>query len=215
MKKAIIITMLLITVFASSIEANINDGQVVNLWNEITSATSLGGIPISIQHDGTPNAWVLNGNQVVVTTALMSLLKTEAEMFGVLAHEAGHIKHGHYQEKVTSAVTINIVGGLLGAAFGGKGYDQLLHTAVDLGTGLGNAGVSRECEVEADDFAVDLAFQLDKNPWGIHSAIHRFIAHGGKIQPSGFNSHPPDDRRLLRISNRIHERDSSTVIPEL
>ena len=167
-------------------------------------------LPLTIEHKDAPNAWVTNGKSVTVTTGLMNLLQREEEMFGVLSHEAGHAKLGHYGSTVTSSIGIGVAGLLLNQVFGGGALGEL---AVNVGANLATAGISREMEVEADDFAVDLAFKGGKDPTGIYTALERMSKYGGKLEPSGFNSHPPDDRRLQRMRNRIRERDPSIVIP--
>ncbi|MDR1944032.1 MAG: M48 family metalloprotease, partial [Synergistaceae bacterium] len=182
-------------------DAGIGEEAVRKAWHEVSKIAEMEPLPLSIENNSVPNAWVTNGKSVTVTTGLMNLLAREEEMFGVLSHEAGHAKLNHYQSAVTSSVGIGIVGLLLGKAVGSNVVGEL---AVNVGSNLASAGFSREKEVEADDFAVDIAFKGGKDPTGIYTALARLAQYGGKLQPSGFNSHPPDDRRLLHVKNRIH-----------
>ena len=192
--------------------AAVTEEMVRRAWNEVVKIAGMKPLPLFIEKNAAPNAWVTNGKSVTVTTGLMNLLAREEEIFGVLSHEAGHAKLNHYASAVTSKVGIGVAGILLDKAIGGGVVGDL---AVALGSNLASAGFSREKEVEADDFAVDLAFKGGKDPTGIYTALERLAYYGGKLQPSGFNSHPPDDRRLLHVKNRIHAYDSAITIPEV
>ncbi|MBS0288350.1 MAG: M48 family metallopeptidase, partial [Proteobacteria bacterium] len=44
---------------------------------------------------GEPNAFALPGGIIVVTTGMLQLLNSEAELVGILGHEKGHIDLGH------------------------------------------------------------------------------------------------------------------------
>ena len=107
---------------------------------------------------------------------------------------------------------LNVASMLLSRALGGGTVGEI---AAGVGSNLASAGISREKEVEADDFAVDLAFKVGHDPTGIYTALKRLALRGGKLQPSGFNSHPPDDRRLQHVRNRILDKDPGVKIPEV
>ncbi|MDR0651879.1 MAG: M48 family metalloprotease [Synergistaceae bacterium] len=192
--------------------AAVTEEMVRRAWNEVVKIAEMKPLPLSIENNEVPNAWVTNGKSVTVTTGLMNLLAREEEIFGVLSHEAGHAKLNHYTSAVTSNVGVAVAGILLDKAIGGGIVGDL---AIAVGSNLATAGFSREKEVEADDFAVDLAFKGGKDPTGIYTALERLANSGGKLQPSGFNSHPPDDRRLLHVKNRIHARDPNIKITEV
>ena len=209
---AVIVAVVILAVSASPSGAAITEEMVRKAWHEVVKIADMELLPLTIENKDVPNAWVTNGKSVTVTTGLMNLLQREAEIFGVLSHEAGHAKLNHYESAVTSSIGIGVAGLLLGKVIGGGAVGEL---AVNVGSNLATAGISREKEVEADDFAVDLAFKGGHDPTGLYTAMQRLSNYGNKLEPSGFNSHPPDDRRLLRIRNRIHERDPSIVIPEV
>lgn len=190
--------------------AAITEAQVREAWEDVCRIAEMQTLPMTISNDKVPNAWVTAGKSVTVTTGLMNLLVREEEIFGVLSHEAGHAKLKHYEGRVQNNVGISIAALLLGKALGDN---SLGNTAVGVGAGLATAGYSREQEVAADDFAVDLAFKGGKDPTGIYTALERLSLYGGKSAPSGFSSHPPDDRRLRRVKERILSRNPHIVFP--
>jgi len=199
-------------IFTRASEAAITEEQVKQAWKDVCALAEMQELPLSFEKDKVPNAWVTAGKSVTVTTGLMSLLVREEEMFGVLSHEAGHAKLKHHESRVQNNVGVNIAAILLGRALGGN---SLGNVAVDVGAGLATAGYSREQEVAADDFAIDLAFKGGKDPTGIYNALQRLSLYGGKNTPSGFNSHPPDDRRLKHARDRILAKNPNIVITEV
>lgn len=211
-RKLKIIALLVVAcgVFSGAAEAALTHNDAHEVWGKVAAATELTSMPFDVKEDKVPNAWVTNGSSVTVTTGLLKLLDTKDELYGVFAHEAGHVKLNHYQNTVNKNVGLSIGAAILGNILGGG----LGGAAVNVGANLAAAGFSREQEVAADDFAVKLAHDNKENPAGLYSAMQRISAFGGKTQPSGFNSHPPDDRRLLHIKNEILKYDPNAKIPD-
>lgn len=211
-KKLKIIALLVIagSAFSVTAEAALSSSDAHEVWGKVAAATNLTSMPFEVKEEKVPNAWVTNGSSVTVTTGLLKLLETKDELYGVFAHEAGHVKLNHYQSTVNKNVGLSIGAAVLGNILGGG----LGGAAVNVGANLAAAGFSREQEVAADDFAVKLAHENKENPVGLYAAMQRISASGGKLQPSGFNSHPPDDRRLLHIKNEILKYDPDAKIPE-
>ena len=191
--------------------ADISERMVRAAWRDVSRIAEMDELPLEIKNDKVPNAWVTAGKSVTVTTGLMSLLQREEEIFGVLSHEAGHAKLKHYEKRVNNAAGIGLLAAILGSALDSSIGD----VAVGVGANLATAGFSREQEVAADDFAVDLAFKGAKDPTGIYTALERLANYGGASQPSGFNSHPPDERRLHHVKERILASAPNTVFPKV
>lgn len=61
----------------------------------------------------TVNAFALPGGQIFITEALLSRLKTEGQLAGVLGHETGHVLGRHSAERMAKA---ELAQGLAGAA---------------------------------------------------------------------------------------------------
>jgi putative metalloprotease len=208
---AALLALTLVLIFHSPAAAYITENDVRTAWDDVCRVAGIDPLPMSIKDEKAPNAWVTAGESVTVTTGLMSLLERQEEIFGVLSHEAGHAVLKHYEGRVGNAVGVSIAALLLGKALGNNKIGNL---AAGVGADLATAGYSREQEVAADDFAVDLAFKGGKDPSGIYTSLER-LALVGKTEPSGFSSHPPDDRRLRHVKERILSRDPDIVIPEV
>lgn len=205
-----ILTAVIVVTAAMPANAKLSHDDAKEVWGKIANATDLTSLPFSIKEEKAPNAWVANGNSVTVTTGLLDLLDEQKELYGVLSHEAGHAKLGHYEKTVTRHTGLSILGAVLSNVLG----SGLADVAVGVGSNLAAAGWSREQEVAADDYAVHLAYNNGEDPVGLYAAMQKISAYSGKLEPSGFNSHPPDDRRLLHIKNEILALDPYANFPD-
>jgi len=65
--------------------------------------------------------------------------------------------------------------------------------------------MSREKEVEADDYGIRVSVVAGYSPNGLLSAMKKMRDAGFSTSPSGFNSHPPTERRLSRLFAQTEE----------
>ena len=193
---------LFIALCALPASASISPSRANAVWESVARPTELTSLPFYVKKDSSPNAWVTNDKSVTVTTSLLNLLQSEDELYCVFAHEAGHVKLKHIAKARSRAVGLSIASLLLGELID----SDLGSAAVNVGANLANSGWSRAQEIEADDYAVQLAVEHGVDPVGMYRAIARLSAVN-KTEPSGFNSHPPDERRMLHIKNTILELD--------
>ncbi len=188
---------LLVSFAASPMFAAIKPGAVPPIWDRLTRTAGIQDAgPLNIETKKEPNAWVsFSGNKYSAhaTTGLLETLKNEQELAGVLAHEIGHIKLGHYNESINRSLLWMLLYKALGEKKVG-GVDVL-----GAGIVLAEAGFSREQEIEADDYGVHLAAKAGYDPWGLYNAFNSMKKAGYKTSPSGFNSHPPTERRMIHV----------------
>ena len=174
------------------------------VWERISQAAGLRPTPLQLDPSNQINAWVKfqsrTNYQVFVTQGLLNILEHPGELAGVLGHEAAHITQGHY----TATVGRNLGIGLLASLLDNSG-NRLLRTVGTGGLLLAHAGFSREQEVEADDVGAIISQRAGFGAWGLHNAMVRMRQHGVVTQRSGFNSHPPTDRRLERMARHATE----------
>lgn len=95
------------------------------------------------------NAFALPGGYIYVTTGLMTIANSEAELGSVLGHEIGHVTAHHTAERYSSTVLTQLGFGFLNMATGGIGQDLLSSGATAL-----LAGFSQDQEAEADTLGV-------------------------------------------------------------
>lgn len=86
-----ILLCLSLSAFADAVEA-FNNQHVQNVYNRLLRATGVKPLPIYVL-SGVLNRCSLsctNGQRIVVTTELLSLVKNEDELAGVIGHEMAH-----------------------------------------------------------------------------------------------------------------------------
>lgn len=191
--------------------ASLTPADASAVWRRVERDANLPKMPFSVKEDKVPNAWVKNGESVTVTTKLLDLLDNKTELYGIFAHEAGHICLGHYEKLVSRNAGVGALALVLGKIFD----SEFVNIAASVGSGLALAGFSREQEVQADDFSVRLSFNHGSDPAGLYHALQRIVKFGGETQPSGFNSHPPDERRLYHIKKEILKLDPNAKVEDI
>lgn len=206
MKRKIFLVLAAVFMICDSSLAAISNEVVDAAWKRIARADGFRVIPITYEQNDSPNAWVKFKSQknfsVHVTTGLMRILNHEDEIAGVLGHEIGHVKLGHYSKGVGRNVGWAILGGLLGRAAGGGLAGAAAKTAGSVAINLAESGFSREQEVEADDYGTELLVKAGYPSDGLYRAMKAFKDNNIITQPDGFNSHPPTERRLIHLREK-------------
>ena len=203
--------------------AQIKVSTTYSKWSKVPSSTRMTGAQMARQildGNGCENVRIerISGKLTDHYDPENGVLRLSSEVYssdsvaalGVAAHEAGHAKLGHYENTVNRAAGLGIASAILGNLLGGG----IGSTAANVGANLAYAGWSREQEVEADDYSVHLAYSKGEDPVGLYSAMLKLSNNGGRTQPSGFNSHPPDERRLLHIRNEILSIKPNAKFPD-
>ena len=159
---------------------------------------------IVLDTDGV-NAYAAPGGLIHITRGALGLIKTEAELAGVLGHEITHVtaKHTVSAIKQSAATTIGTdlaadrAGGLAGSAIkrlGGAGFNMLY-----------NGAFSRDDEMESDKVGIALASKVGYAPGGMIGVLTK-IADRNKDQkePNGwFASHPQIKERIEAMEKQI------------
>ena len=209
MSRKFLCSALLMIIMCTCSEAAITKTTVQKAWNKIAKADGFKTIAITYEKDKSPNAWVKfkssSNFSVHVTEGLMQILDSEDQIAGVLGHEIGHVRLGHYskgvQVSVGAAVGKTVAKNVLGHFFGSIGQ-AIGSIGVDVAANLAEAGFSREQEVEADDYGTALLVKAGYPSDGLYRAMKAFQDNKLITQPSGFNSHPPTERRLKHLKEK-------------
>ena len=205
--RKILTALMILSLYCSCSYAEISSAVVESAWRRIARADGFKEVPIHYEDKDSPNAWVkfksTNNYSVHVTKGLMKILNTEDEIAGILGHEIGHVKLGHYSSGVGRAVGWAVLGTLLGRIGGIGGVAA--QTAGQIGANLAESGFSRGQEVEADDYGTELLKKAGYDPYGLYYAMKAFADNKFVTQPDGFNSHPPTERRLQHLYEKAKE----------
>ncbi|NOY44798.1 MAG: M48 family metalloprotease [Deltaproteobacteria bacterium] len=150
------------------------------------------------------NAYSTPGGYVMVTREALGVMRDEAELAGVLAHEIGHVVAGHVVKdlRLTGrsqglwASLLRLVGG--GASAGEVGLREATDTVMER---LFNRGYRVEEELEADRLAVTLASAAGYEAEGLGRFLERVAETRGAKSPT----HPPTAERLAWLRDLIEE----------
>ena len=151
---------------------------------------------IVLDTDGV-NAFAAPGGFVHITRGALALIKTEAELAGVLAHETTHVAHKHTVNAIrkNKAVQLGTNESLKNrgeflSKIADKAYDMVLENAFDRGD-----------ELDADAAGVALALKAGYAPGALGDFLAR-LDERNKDQPAKnglFASHPETKERIDKV----------------
>lgn len=146
-----------------------------------------------LNEPGTVNAFATPGGYLYVYTGLLLAVEDEAELAGVLAHEAGHVVARHTAQQMVSALGLEVVAGLAL----GKDPAMLAQVAATLAAQGALRAHSRADEAEADKLAVRYAAAAGYEPRGLASFFEKLARQGPGLPRAlaWLSTHPaPPDR---------------------
>lgn len=157
---------------------------------------------IAVVRDDTVNAFALPAGYIFVHTGLLSYIKSDGELAGVLAHELAHVEKRHSMKTVSRTIGMGVLLGLIVDKSSENRREQISKIGA-VAISLAQLGYSREAEYEADAYGVNYmrAAGYSKNEllnfWGRMAA-----ESGGDKNPAIFqlfSTHPPTSERIKRI----------------
>jgi beta-barrel assembly-enhancing protease len=184
-----------------------------------------GNLSVMILKDNQPNAFCLPNGTILISTGLLSTIRSEDELIGILAHEVAHFVLDHQIININKTIERQKRADFW-AAFGTAiaaasevylssttDYDTFgtitLSTAV-FSNAIGQLVVERlgnkynkEQEWEADNAAALILEHFNRDPKAFSAALTRiknyYILNGNFLALSGSGTHPDLDERITRI----------------
>ncbi len=148
------------------------------------------------------NAFALPGGFIYVTSGLLALANSEAELAGVIGHEIGHVTARHTAERYSQTVGAQVLLGVLGAATGG-----LSQGIADYGAMAFLASYSRDQESEADTLGIRYIAKRGYDPMGVSSFMNslemnsqledKLSGRSGSDRYSLLATHPRAAKRVI------------------
>ncbi|MEZ4782746.1 MAG: M48 family metallopeptidase [Candidatus Kapaibacterium sp.] len=163
-----------------------------------------------LDDDQTVNAFALPGGQIFITDALLNRLETEAQLAGVLGHEAGHVVARHGAQHIAKSQLTN---GLIGAVAVASESEKTAMLAAMVGQ-LVNMKYGRDDELESDRLGVRFMAQAGYDPRAMIRVMEILAeAGGGNRPPEFFSTHPNPENRIQKIREAI-EAEFPNGVPE-
>jgi len=186
------------------------NARVRAVGQRVVEAAGLGGRPwdYAVFEDTAPNAFVLPGGHVGVTTGLLKIVDNDDQLAAVIGHEAGHVVARHAAERQSQTLTSSLVLGVLGAAAGSSDAARAISS---YGGGAAKYGFllpfSRKQELEADRLGVDFMQRAGYRP---REAVvlweHMQAQDAGSSAPQFASTHPSDAARIAALQAYIAQR---------
>jgi predicted Zn-dependent protease len=158
---------------------------------------------IVLDTDGV-NAYAAPGGLVHITRGLLGLMKSEAELAGVLGHEITHITNHHTTDAIRQNKGVSLGADLAGGA--GSARDQFLaKVSGAMFNKIFEGEFSQSDENHADEIGIQLANKLGYTPNGMVEVLKKIDArNGGREERNGmFASHPAIKDRIASLEKQI------------
>lgn len=171
---------------------------------QASSRPSLDWKFIVLDTDGV-NAYAAPGGFVHVTRGLLGLLKTEAELAGVLGHEITHITAKHTINAIKQDKGISIGADTAG---GGSLKGQIIARLTERAFGdIFDGKFSQKDENQSDKTGVQVASSLGYAAAGLRDALKKVAdRNASRTEPNGFFvSHPTIKDRIGNIEKLIKD----------
>jgi predicted Zn-dependent protease len=148
----------------------------------------------------TVNAFALPGGPIFVTEGLLRVLKSEAELAGVLGHEIAHVIARHSSERLAKQ---QLTQGLLSAVVVGSGDYSTAQIGQVVGSMI-NMKYGRDDELESDRLGLRIMAEAGYDPRAMIRVMEALAqASGGSRQPEFVSTHPAPENRAARIKEEI------------
>ena len=171
------------------------------------------------------NAFMAPTGFMVVFSGLLTRMRDEAQLSGVIAHEAGHFLRRHHirgwrdLRRKTDAFSLLAMGAGVGGAAGGVYLGDAVQLA-QMGTILSLLSYSRELEAEADALGLRLIAEAGYDPIAMPNTWQQLIeeveasARMRRKRPrrrlSLFETHPAPESRMVDLRASAQEVRAAT-----
>jgi predicted Zn-dependent protease len=171
------------------------------------------------------NAFIAPTGFMVVFSGLLTRMRDEAQLAGVVAHEAGHFVRRHHirgwrdLRRKSDALSMLAMGAGVGGAAAGAYLGDAVQLA-QMGTVLSLFAYSRELEAEADAMGLNLMAQAGYDPLAMPETWQQLIQEVNasaalrRKRPnrgySLFATHPAPESRMVDLQTSAREVDAKT-----
>jgi predicted Zn-dependent protease len=148
------------------------------------------------------NAFALPGGYIYITTGLLKVLNSEAQLAAVLAHETAHVTARHIAQQITRDFIINA-----GITVASTQVPSPAMRVAGIVKQLEGMSFTREQERQADEVGLNYLVIAGYTPYGMVQTMEALqrASEGGTIE--FFSTHPSPAHRVEYIKEDINKRD--------
>lgn len=166
----------------------------------------------------TINAFALPGGQIFITTGLLQLLQTEAQLAGVLAHEAGHVIQRHSAQQMAKGELGQILVTATGIGLSDPNSPNRGRHAAAVAAVINQVAqlrYTRKDELEADQWGLMLMSQAGYTPQAmleVMDILEKSAPEGH--QPEMLLTHPYPENRKKQIKEYLKKHPPNGHLTE-
>lgn len=163
------------------------------------------------------NAFATPGGHIFVTRGLLSSMKNEAELAGVLAHEIVHVLKKHHLKAMQKTAQLELANTALGAFASRDDRSNRREKMLAAGSELFARGLDKDDELEADRLGVVIAARGGYDAYGLPGVLQTLQA----MNPADsglalmFKTHPAPAERLGALEKMQPTLDAYAGLPQL
>ncbi|HEX8571028.1 MAG TPA: M48 family metallopeptidase [Caulobacteraceae bacterium] len=182
--------------------------RVNEVGRRIVGAAGLGGQQweYRVFENNSPNAFVLPGGRVGVTTGLFRVAQNDDQLAAVIGHEVAHTTARHAAERYSQQALAQVGLSVAGQAVQSRAALQALGLGAQVGALL---PFSRQHELEADRIGVDYMAQAGYRPSEAVALWRNMGAARSGGTPQFLSTHPNDATRIQQLEAYIRSRGYS------
>jgi beta-barrel assembly-enhancing protease len=147
------------------------------------------------------NAVALPGGWIYLTSGLLLLVETEAELVGILAHEIAHVTRRHIAERLATIYGLEILAAVALGQDPGT-LERIVTTVLAQGYLL---RYSRDQEREADAYGAEYAIAARWDPRGLIWFFEHLVE--APRPPTWLATHPSPDARIELLEAQLSGRE--------
>ena len=149
------------------------------------------------------NAFAAPGGYVHVTRGALAVIDSEAELAGVLAHEAAHITRKHTLKALQKSMGMELAQNKASFTVG----SALFEAVADQAAKAVLAGFGQSEELEADQVGIEIAARVGYQAAGLTNFLGTLntLTSGSSSSSALFRSHPETDERIKKLDKTIRQ----------
>ena len=168
----------------------------------------------SILNSPEQNAFAAPGGYIFITVGLLTTLKNEAELAGVLAHEIAHVTHQHMLETIRRGAILGSVSEFSLSAM--KQNPEMFSNVINEMTEvLFTKGLDKDKEFEADVVGIEYAYRAGYHPQGLRNYLQTLRKEEGHTPSRFFTTHPSTALRISKIDTLLQNYSDLQGLPFL
>lgn len=154
------------------------------------------------------NAFATPGGYVFITKGLLRILRNEAELAGVLAHEIAHVVQRHHITAIQRNAQTGLLADIVSLAADNQKHGAALNKAISAGTEIYARGLDKDDEFEADRMGVVIAARAGYDPYGLPAVLQTLESLNAQDSSLAllFKTHPSPTERLAMLDQAMEER---------